>query len=173
MPPSPSAHAPHPVFFSQLFLRLLFGSSPPLAPPHADQAFNTCFVFHLLSVYLLFAMAAAADYSSSSDDDFPEDEEDLFLGGDQGTLGLFASSQVRFPSASACLQDARDKQGFDLSALCRRLRLDCFGVIRLVNYLRSAEGCQAGPRAVMAAESDEAWRDDRFMKPVRMRCFLL
>ncbi len=126
-----------------------------------------------MSVYILFAMAAAADYSSSSDDDFPEDEEDLFLGGDQGTLGLFASSEVRFPSASACLQDARDKQGFDLSALCRRLRLDCFGVIRLVNYLRSAEGCQAGPRAVMAAESDEAWRDDRFMKPVRMRCFLL
>ncbi len=103
---------------------------------------------------------------SVSEDEFDEMEEEVSLG-QLETRGLFSSRDRMFPSADACLEDARDTHGFDLLSLSRRLRLDCFGVIKLVNFIRSGKGAATDPRGLMESSSAEAWADQKYLKPVR------
>ncbi len=104
--------------------------------------------------------------AGSGEEEFDQDGEDLMMMGSGETKGLFSSSDASFPSASACIQDAKDKHGFDLMALASKLRLDCFGAIRMVNFLRSKEGRAADPKELMALTSAKLWADDKYMKPV-------
>ncbi len=118
--------------------------------------------------YKVFSPVMATHNEDFSDDDFEdvdEDEEDFFVEGGE-TRGLFGSRDKVFVSASECLEEAKGAYGFDLLHLRRRLRLDCFGTIRLVNFLRSKEGISMGPEAIMGANTQAAWADEKYLKPV-------
>ncbi|KAF2773218.1 hypothetical protein EJ03DRAFT_323722 [Teratosphaeria nubilosa] len=53
---------------------------------------------------------------------------------------------------------------FDFGAVCREHKLDFYGAVRLINYIRSSV---AAGNAARPDTSDKAlWEDDKFMKPV-------
>ncbi|KAJ0163419.1 Ribosomal protein arginine N-methyltransferase rmt3 [Colletotrichum tanaceti] len=101
---------------------------------------------------------AESDVSSEEsdwEDAEPEEEETVTF------ISLLDDSV--FPNMNAMLQHCREKHNFDLLAVRRRLGLDFFGTVKLVNFIRQRSHDGAALPEVISAE-DIA--DDRFMKPV-------
>ncbi|KAK1999540.1 methyltransferase domain-containing protein [Colletotrichum falcatum] len=101
-----------------------------------------------------------ADSDASSDesdweDAEPEEEETVAF------ISLLDDSV--FHNLNDMLQHCREKHNFDLLAVRRRLGLDFFGTVKLVNFVRQ---CIHDGAALPAAISAEDIDDDRFMKPV-------
>ncbi|GKT57263.1 S-adenosylmethionine-dependent methyltransferase superfamily domain-containing protein [Colletotrichum tofieldiae] len=102
--------------------------------------------------------SAESDVSSDEsdwEDAEPEEEETVAF------ISLLDDSV--FPNMNAMLQHCREKYSFDLLAIRRRLGLDFFGTVKLVNFIRQRihDGA-ALPETISAKDI----ADDRFMKPV-------
>jgi protein arginine N-methyltransferase 3 len=68
-----------------------------------------------------------------------------------------------FPSAQAMLNHCRDQHGFDLAATLRRLHLDFYGAIRLVNFVRqTVQKGEALPAEIVPSH----FADEAYLKPV-------
>jgi hypothetical protein len=68
-----------------------------------------------------------------------------------------------FPSAQAMLEHCRVQHGFDLAATLRRLRLDFYGAIRLVNFVRqTVQKGEALPAEIVPSH----FADEAYLKPV-------
>ena len=85
------------------------------------------------------------------------------------TRDLF--SERVFDSAAECLEHAAKEHGLDLSAIASCLKLDIYGRVKLVNYVRKNLIDQLYPEAVVAvvkqaAETDNPpWNDDKYLMP--------
>ena len=80
-----------------------------------------------------------------------------------------------FESAALCLAHAKSAHGLDLAAIAVELRLDIYGRVQLVNYVRTLAGqASASPADIVKAVKQAAagdrkswpWAEERFMKPV-------
>ena len=80
-----------------------------------------------------------------------------------------------FESSALCLAHAKSAHGLDLAAIAVELRLDIYGRVQLVNYVRTLAGAaSASPSDIVkavqqAAAGDRAswpWAHEQFMKPV-------
>ena len=79
-----------------------------------------------------------------------------------------------FESAGECLDHAVKEYGLDLVAIATRLRLDIYGRVRLVNYVRACAAKATPPATIVemvnkAAHADgvgRPWDDDGFLMPV-------
>ncbi|KAF6821231.1 methyltransferase [Colletotrichum sojae] len=92
---------------------------------------------------------------SDWEDAEPEEEETVTF------ISLLDDSV--FPSLDAMLQYCRDAHKFDFLAVRRRLGLDFFGTVKLVNFVRQhAHDGAALPEPISAEDIS----DDRFLKPV-------
>ncbi|KAF6835865.1 methyltransferase domain-containing protein [Colletotrichum musicola] len=92
---------------------------------------------------------------SDWEDAEPEEEETVTF------ISLLDDSV--FPSLDAMLQHCRDAHKFDFLAVRRRLGLDFFGTVKLVNFVRQhAHDGAALPEPISAEDIS----DDRFLKPV-------
>ncbi|KAA8497262.1 hypothetical protein FVE85_0991 [Porphyridium purpureum] len=90
------------------------------------------------------AASNGAQRDGSSDEDYTKEEggdglddgdEEEGLQLDDACPGLF-DAHVDI-SAQSCLQRAREQYGFDLETVARRLALDFYGKVRLVNWIRA------------------------------------
>ncbi|WYZ37427.1 hypothetical protein EsH8_II_000933 [Colletotrichum jinshuiense] len=101
---------------------------------------------------------AESDVSSDGsdwEDAEPEEEETLAY--------ISLLDDAVFPDLTAMLQHCREKHNFDFIAIRRRLGLDFFGTVKLVNFVRQhTHDGAALPEAITAEDVS----DDRFLKPV-------
>ncbi|KAI3552733.1 methyltransferase domain-containing protein [Colletotrichum lupini] len=101
---------------------------------------------------------AGSDVSSDEsdwDDAEPEEEEA------QSFISLL--DDTVFPDVDAMLRHCRTKHNFDFLAIRRRLGLDFFGTVKLVNYIRQhIHDGSALPETI----SVDDIADERYMKPV-------
>ncbi|KAK1565977.1 methyltransferase domain-containing protein [Colletotrichum navitas] len=102
-----------------------------------------------------FAESDGSSDESDWEDAEPEEEETVAF------ISLLDDSV--FHNMNDMLQHCREKYNFDLLAVRRRLDLDFFGTVKLVNFVRQLihDGATL-PEAISA----EDIADDRFMKPV-------
>ena len=119
---------------------------------------------------------AAADDDDDDDDDDDEwddgEEDDEFEPEAAPTRGLFSAQE--FASPAECLADAASAHGLDVQQVIGRLRLDLYGRMKLVNYLRtsvSKPGADAAAlvaavnACVPGAPSAWPWSDDAYLQP--------
>ncbi len=121
--------------------------------------------------------ATAMDAQSCSPEiDDVDDDDDNWEGWAEPevapTKDLF-STKI-FDSAAECLTHAHDEYGLDLAAVAAMHRLDIYGRVKLVNYVRALHAEGKSPLAIVAsihaAHGDAAaarpWEDDRYLMPV-------
>ncbi|PNH04501.1 putative protein arginine N-methyltransferase 3, partial [Tetrabaena socialis] len=127
--------------------------------------------------------------SSSDEDDGPiadaagreEDWEEWEGGADEEdedvTKSLF--EDVMLPSPEAAMQHDAERNSFDLRRFAVQTRLDEYGIMRLINYIRTevaagrdprdalaaAAAAASGPGAAAAPAAAHPWSDDRFLMP--------
>ena len=89
------------------------------------------------------------------------------------TVDLF-SDRV-FESAAAALAHAKAAHGLDLASIAFGLKLDIYGRVRLVNYVRSRAAAADESAAIVKSVKEGAsssngatwpWADDKFLVPV-------
>ncbi|EFQ32148.1 methyltransferase domain-containing protein [Colletotrichum graminicola] len=102
-----------------------------------------------------FAESDGSSDESDWDDAEPEEEETVAF------ISLLDDSV--FHNMNDMLQHCREKHNFDLLAVRRRLGLDFFGTVKLVNFIRQL--VHDGATLPEAISADDI-ADDRFMKPV-------
>ena len=114
------------------------------------------------------------DPARNDDDD--DDDDDNWEGWAEPevapTTDLF-SARI-FDSAAECLAHALSEHSLDLAAVVAELRLDIYGRVKLVNYVRRGIAAGTSPSAIVAtvhaARADGAtarpWDDDEYLKPV-------
>lgn len=101
---------------------------------------------------------SSASESVSGDSDWQDVEPDE----ESSTVISLFDSQT-FSSPSEMLAHCKEKHGFDFLATVRRLQLDFYGAIKLVNFVRQrTQQSQALPESI----SKEDLSDDALLKPV-------
>ncbi|GIL79699.1 hypothetical protein Vretimale_12350, partial [Volvox reticuliferus] len=99
------------------------------------------------------------DWDEWQDDAGDEDEDE--------TKSLFGPERLSNPEA-AMAHDAA-QYGFDLRQFALQERLDEYGIIRVINYIRSEVAAGRDPRPALAAGGGggggAAWLDDRYLVP--------
>ena len=123
------------------------------------------------------AARPAPPFDDSDDDDDDEwddgEVEDWDEPESAPTKCLFTDQE--FPSAAECLAHAVSSYQLDLLSIIRRLRLDMYDRMRLVNYLRSSvRKPGADTTALVAsvvacepgAQEPWPWSDDAYLQPV-------
>ena len=88
------------------------------------------------------------------------------------TRDLF--SLKMFATAADCLAYANSEHGLDLATIAASLRLDIYGRVKLVNYVRARAAAENEPKAIVqavvkAASGDRAgwpWLGDEYLMPV-------
>ena len=118
--------------------------------------------------------AAADDDDDDDDDDEWDDgeEDDEFEPEAAPTRGLFSAQE--FASPAECLADAASDHGLDVQQIIGRLRLDLYGRMKLVNYLRTSVGKPGADAATLVAAVNACapgapsawpWSDDAYLQP--------
>merc|ERR1712000_792019 len=100
--------------------------------------------------------SSASESSEGSDwQDVEPDEEPSTV------VSLF--DEQTFPNPKEMLAYCKEKHNFDLLAIVKRLGLDFYGAIKLVNYVRSkVQQSQPLPEQISAKDLE----DDQYLKPV-------
>ncbi|KAL1498887.1 hypothetical protein AB1Y20_013411 [Prymnesium parvum] len=110
--------------------------------------------------------APREDDPATSDDD--GEWEEWAEEEDMPTVCLF-SSRV-FASAAECLSHAASEYALDLPRVVRDHRLDLYGRVKLVNFVRASVIAGASPADVLAAvggaEAPRPWEDEKYLVPV-------
>lgn len=100
--------------------------------------------------------------SSSDSSDGESDWQDLELDEEPSIFTSFFS-QDTFTSAQEMLSHTKTKHNFDFLETARRLKLDFYGAIKLVNFVRT---CHQKGETVPADISTAHLDDDVYLKPV-------
>ncbi|GIL52530.1 hypothetical protein Vafri_8372 [Volvox africanus] len=99
------------------------------------------------------------------EDDWDEWQGDAGDEDEDETKSLFGPERLSNPEA-AIAHDAA-KYGFDLRQFALQERLDEYGIIRVINYIRSEVAAGRDPRPPLAASGSggAAWLDDHYLVP--------
>ncbi|KXZ55523.1 hypothetical protein GPECTOR_2g1072 [Gonium pectorale] len=103
-----------------------------------------------------------------------EEDWDEWQGDDtdeDATKSLFG--QERLPNPEAAMEHDASKYGFDIRQFAIQERLDEYGIIRVINYIRSEVAAGRDPLPALASTSGRAgggggaaaWSDDRYLVP--------
>ncbi|EDO49961.1 predicted protein [Nematostella vectensis] len=68
-----------------------------------------------------------------------------------------------FENASSVWAHCDQGHGFDISKVKQKFGLDCYGCIKLINYIRKMS---CAPASVFAASAPFPWDDNKFLQPV-------
>ncbi|XP_030621704.1 protein arginine N-methyltransferase 3 [Chanos chanos] len=116
-------------------------------------------------------MAEYIDYSGAAGDDVPElsdsDDEEQWQCMEECAESLAISCLFcdrSFNSVSDTLGHCKAEHGVDIPELVRKHRLDDYGFIKMINYIRTVK-C-TGQSLSQLSESSQPWDKDEYMRPV-------
>ena len=98
---------------------------------------------------------------------FDEDSESEWSDDDQEVIGLF--SDQKFDNIKQCIDDALNNYNFDIYAFIKEHKLDQYGCIRMINYIRSEITInKLNPETLVLSLLPKLLflKDDRYYKPV-------
>eukprot|EP01083_Nonionella_stella_P063003 163787_1 len=99
-------------------------------------------------------------------DFFDEDSESEWSDDDQEVIGLF--SNQTFDNIKSMLEDARNNYAFDFYGFQKKHKLDSYGCIRMINYIRSEIINNTNPETLVLHLLPQVLflKDDKYYKPV-------
>ena len=114
-------------------------------------------------------------------DNFDDDEINSWSDADEEEDDLTNSQEVKcifsnsvFPTAKTYFMFLKEKHNFDIWNLVHiDLKLDFFGYVKLINYLRTMFNKLPFPSLKELKESRHVWEDDKYLKPVLQDDLLL
>ncbi|CAL8467117.1 g6653 [Coccomyxa elongata] len=104
--------------------------------------------------------------SHDTDDDWETDSGDE-VEEEQATKCLFSEDVL--PSATAALEHDATHFGFDFAQYVKQAKLDDYGVIKCINYIRAVVKQGSDPRSDLAGSlgtPEKPWDDDKYLFPV-------
>ena len=99
--------------------------------------------------------------SSESDGEWSDVEEENEEVNELNTICLF--SDLRFADINSCFKHMLNEYGVDFKGLVKKLRLDFYSYIKLINYIRGNKIC---PEEVKKLSSTSSFDKDCYLKPV-------
>eukprot|EP01084_Bolivina_argentea_P292935 503750_1 len=97
---------------------------------------------------------------------FDEDSESEWSEDNQQVIGLFNNQQ--FDTIKQLMEDARNNYNFDFYAFQQQYKLDQYGCIRMINYIRSEIANKTNPEILVLKLLPQLpfLKDDKYYKPV-------